>query len=696
MTRRTPDPLHVLVAGGGVAAIESVLALRSLAGDRVTIELLAPGADFVERPSSVLHPFEGTGAARVSLDRLSKLGTARRRGALAAVDAQRHEIRTTDGGRLGYDRLIVATGGRPVDGVPGATTFSGPLSAGVVEGALRGARERVLFTVPAGCGWTLPLYELALLSAHKLPDGPELEIVTPELRPLNLFGAMASDALARLLHRAGIAFEGETVAAAVIGGALLTRDGRMITADAVIALARLQGPRFSGLPADADGFIPVDLHCRVIGVRDVFAAGDSTVGRIKQGGLAAQQADAAAEMIAAAAGAPVTPRPCRRVLRGILETGEAPLHLLRDLDGPHPGAPDGVSRTPLWWPTGKLAGDYLAGFTAAGDESGDTLSDRPSRPVLAQPSTEGTTMNTILIGVDASARSEDAIAFGNRLAGVSNAHVVVACAFPYNDAIRQGSNASYRMALADESERTACTMRDRLDRIDADRLRIRITANTSPAHALHDLAEAEHAELIVVGSSHTGRLGRVAPGSTGERLLHGAPCAVALVPHGYRTRGEQPIRRIGVAYDGSDEAAAALAAAIELARALSAELEIIGVAAPESYEGSGIMGGPLITLEDLERSVDESLDAVIAGLPADIIAERVRLAGDPADQLGKRSTELDLMLAGSRGYGPLRSVLVGGVSGRLMRTVHCPVIVIPRGIQAPLTTLFGAASTIAV
>ena len=129
-------------------------------------------------------------------------------------------------------------------------------------------------------------------------------------------------------------------------------------------------------------------------------------------------------------------------------------------------------------------------------------------------------------------------------------------------------------------------MRDRLDGIAADRRQIRITPNPSAAHALHDIAQAEHAELIVVGSSHTGRLGRVAPGSTGERLLHGAPCAVAIVPDGYRTRAEQPIRRIGVAYDGSDEATAAVAAAVELARALSAELEIIGVVAPEAYSAS--------------------------------------------------------------------------------------------------------------
>jgi nucleotide-binding universal stress UspA family protein len=233
-------------------------------------------------------------------------------------------------------------------------------------------------------------------------------------------------------------------------------------------------------------------------------------------------------------------------------------------------------------------------------------------------------------------------------------------------------------------------MRDRLEGIAAERLRIRITANPSPAHALHDLAEAEHAEIIVVGSSHTGRLGRVAPGSTGERLLHGAPCAVAVVPHGYRTRAGQSIRRIGVAYDGSKEADAAVTAAVELSRALDAELEVIGVVAPEAYSATAMMGGlssvPL--REDIERSIQAGLDSVVAGLPADVTGESVRLEGDPADQLGEHSAGLDLMLAGSRGYGPLRSVLVGGVSGRLMRTVRCPVIVVPRGAQEPLGALF--------
>jgi sulfide:quinone oxidoreductase len=351
-----------------VAALEALLALHALAGERVTIELLAPGGDFVHRPSSVLAPFSGESAPRVPFDRLH---IRQHHGALAGVDADCHEIRTTDGGRLPYDRLIVATGARPVEGVHGATMFRGPLSAGAVEAALRRAPDRVLFTLPAESGWTLPLYDLALLAAHEFPDGPELTIVTAERRPLDIFGRVASDAVARLLHRAGVAFEGDTEAVAVIAGALQTRDGRWLAADEVIALPRLQGPRIHGLPADAAGFLEIDEHARVPGVSHVFAAGDATAGPIKQGGLATQQADAAAEAIAAETGAPVEPRPYRPVLRGLLLTGEAPLYLRNELDTatslarPLRHTPARTSRSPLWWPHEKIVGRYLTGFVVA-------------------------------------------------------------------------------------------------------------------------------------------------------------------------------------------------------------------------------------------------------------------------------------------------------------------------------------------
>jgi sulfide:quinone oxidoreductase len=359
-------PLRVLIAGGGVAALEAALALRALAADRVSVELLAPGTQFPHRPSSVMSPFSGEDAPQVSWDRVQM---TLHRGSLESVGADAHDVLTTDGGRLRYDRLLVATGARAIEAVPGATTFRGPVSAGLVDAAIHGARERVIFVLPAESAWGLPVYELALLAAsERKPSGPDLMIVTPEARPLDVFGRTASDAVARLLDRAGVEFVGETAVDSVLGDALITRDGQMLRADAVVALPRLEPRVIPGLP---EGFLEIDEHARVVGVADVFAAGDNTAEPVKQGGLATQQADAAAERIAFEAGAEIEPRPYRPVLRGLLLTGEAPLYMRTDLGGRGGLAralryePPRTSRAPLWWPDQKIVGRYLAGYLAA-------------------------------------------------------------------------------------------------------------------------------------------------------------------------------------------------------------------------------------------------------------------------------------------------------------------------------------------
>jgi nucleotide-binding universal stress UspA family protein len=303
-------------------------------------------------------------------------------------------------------------------------------------------------------------------------------------------------------------------------------------------------------------------------------------------------------------------------------------------------------------------------------------------------------VSTILIGVDESTRSDDAVAFGRRLAGATTGRVIVACSFPYSDIPSRASNLAYREAIKSDASRTARRMSEDLSSIPAERIHTAVVANPSPAHALHDLAEAEHASIVIVGSTHTGRAGRVLPGSTGERLLHGAPCPVAVVPEGYSAGGHPQVQRIGVAYDGSAESKAAVAAAAGAARALGAELEIIGVVSAEGYGTPALLGGPSFNLlrEDIEALVQGDLDSIVAGLPFGVKAETVRLSGDPAALLVARSEGLDMLVMGSRGYGPLRAVLIGGVSGRVVREAHCPVIVVPRGVEAPLDELFGTAT----
>jgi nucleotide-binding universal stress UspA family protein len=298
---------------------------------------------------------------------------------------------------------------------------------------------------------------------------------------------------------------------------------------------------------------------------------------------------------------------------------------------------------------------------------------------------------TILVGVDDSERSADAVAFAHHIARVSGADVIVANSFPYDDIPSRASNLEYRQSLQSLAGRLTGRMSDQLADLGEDRTRTMTVARTSPAHGLQDIAEAERSALVVVGSSHVGAARRVLPGSTAERLLHGAPCPVALVPRGYRD-GEHTMRMIGVAHDGSSESDAALRAAIDVARATGATLRIIHVLDVRSYGSPAMMAGWTDIRDGLEEGARASLDNAAATVPDDVRVERSLAVGDPAHELAEQSRELDLLITGSRGYGPLRAVLAGGVTGRLLRQAECPVIVVPRGVEAPLGELFAAAA----
>jgi sulfide:quinone oxidoreductase len=362
---------RVLIAGGGFAALEAMVALRALAEERVTVELLAPDSDFAYRPLAVASPFGLSQVHRFPLSILAeRSGASYRAAALAAVDSRAYRAWTSEDEWLSYDALLVACGATATEAVPGSLTFRGPRDVQRFQNLLEqlelGKVKRLAFAVAAGISWPLPLYELAILTARRMREAEayaEITFVTPERGPLAVFGAGASGVVRELLEEQGVRLVTEAHPVCLAGGGLQLLGGEVIPVDAVVSLPLLRGPYLSGLPHDALGFLRVDDHGRVEGVRGVYAAGDATAFPVKQGGLATQQADVVAEAIAAEAGAPVEPKPLDPVLQALLITGERPAHLRAALGGHH-GDPGVADWEPLWWPPAKVAGRYLAPFLA--------------------------------------------------------------------------------------------------------------------------------------------------------------------------------------------------------------------------------------------------------------------------------------------------------------------------------------------
>jgi nucleotide-binding universal stress UspA family protein len=218
--------------------------------------------------------------------------------------------------------------------------------------------------------------------------------------------------------------------------------------------------------------------------------------------------------------------------------------------------------------------------------------------------------------------------------------------------------------------------------------------STSAARALHEEAEAADAGLVVVGSSRHRGGERVVLGSTGERLLHGAPCPIAVVPPGWAA--SNPPATIGVGYVDTDEAREALRSAHALARGAHATLRVITVVKVSSAlladtEATTAGRADRRNLEDVEGEqrvlAEKELRRVVSELPGDAPVEVDAFVGDPAQTLVDLSAQLDVLVCGSRGYGPVRAVLLGSVSRRVVAAARCPVIVLPRGVKASLESL---------
>jgi sulfide:quinone oxidoreductase len=374
----------VLIAGAGIAGVEAALALRRLAADWVEVSLHDPRDEFVFRPFAVGEPYGAARIFRYDLRQLAEhCGVSFHADGIVSVEPERQVATTRDGNRLPYDYLVVASGVRMLWAVPGAVTFWGVADEGQVGDLIADLRagelRRLIFTMPAGCSWTLPLYELALLGATALAkagvERTQITVVTSEDAPGELFGRRASKQMSHLLKERGIEVVVGAHPVRFEAGRLQIAPGEEIEADAVISLPRLEGRQIAGIPHGADGFIGADDHGRVIGLERVFAAGDVTTFPVKQGGIATQQADAVAEAIAAEIGTSTDPQPFDPILRGVLWTGSDPRYLYGRPNGGH-GETSSLSERPQWpLQNGKVAGRYITPFLRAlADEAGSAVS----------------------------------------------------------------------------------------------------------------------------------------------------------------------------------------------------------------------------------------------------------------------------------------------------------------------------------
>jgi sulfide:quinone oxidoreductase len=370
------DPLRVVVAGGGVAGLETLVALIALAGERVSVTLVAPDDAFTLRALDVFEPFGLGRPKRYPLAELTAgLGVALASERVARVDRARRRVVLGGGGELPYDALVVAVGAIPYPAFDHGVVFDRARSPEPFDALLSdvqaGRAGSVAVVVPAGTTWALPAYELAIMLRSFGGAGraakPVVTLVTAEREPLQAFGAPAGAMIRDELHAAGVDLVCGVAATVRSDRLVHLGHGRDLHAARVVHLPLLAGPRLAGLPYDPTGFLlRDDGDLTVDGDDSVFAIGDGAAGAFKQGGLAAQQADAVAERIAFAAGAgDRPPRPYAPTLRGLLRTENGPRYLRAE-----PPGGDGeclVSDQCLWWPPSKVASRRLTPWLAARD-----------------------------------------------------------------------------------------------------------------------------------------------------------------------------------------------------------------------------------------------------------------------------------------------------------------------------------------
>ena len=296
----------------------------------------------------------------------------------------------------------------------------------------------------------------------------------------------------------------------------------------------------------------------------------------------------------------------------------------------------------------------------------------------------------ILVGYDAGAGDRAPVEFGIAAAEFTGAPLIVAAVHANAGALGRAGEGVVEEQLPDGPEESLDHLAKELRRQGA-RVECRALEGTSAARALHEAAEEFGAGLLVLGSTDRGGIGRVLPGSTGQRLMHGAPCPIAVIPRSWERGGG--LKTIGVAYVDTPEGHRALDDAIALARRAGARLRVLHAAKPRGLSGTFGGGNPTVpatTYEELASAVrvraERAVEEATAGQTGVEVEPDVSV-GDPGDFLVAASENLDLLVCGSRGYGPARAVLLGGVSRRVVTEASCPVIVLARGAETGLEAL---------
>jgi nucleotide-binding universal stress UspA family protein len=281
----------------------------------------------------------------------------------------------------------------------------------------------------------------------------------------------------------------------------------------------------------------------------------------------------------------------------------------------------------------------------------------------------------VVVGYDGSPQAADALAFGAALARATDDPLILAGAYGPDDTARPAALEARRDAVLEQLAKVADSLPPGAV------VEARPVAGGSPAAALHELAEAEHPRLLVLGSCHRGAVGRTLLGSVAERLLDGAPCPVAVVPGGFADAGELQLRTVCVGFDGSPEAWTALQRAAQLSAAAGARLRVITAVQPLPSVPTMVVY-PAELIEENLQAARVQLDHAVRSVTKAVEAEGVLVEGAAAPRLAEEMARGgDLLVLGSRGHGPLQRVLLGSVSTALMHSAPCPVMVVPRSTE---------------